>query len=75
MRFGQYSMLKRPCDRGQLDKEATYERVPRSSTQADAIVANAQTAHAILVANQRSDSLAACHIPDLPHVSKLVKAW
>lgn len=43
----------------------TYEGIPRSSAQAHAIIADTQTTDAVVMANQRTNLLAAGNIPDL----------
>lgn len=47
-------------------KQETYQRIPGSGAQADAVVADAQAADSVVVPNERADTLAAQHIPHLP---------
>lgn len=44
---------------------ATHQRIPRARTQADAVVADAQAAHTVVVADQRANLLAAGNVPNL----------
>lgn len=49
------------------EQGATYQRIPRSSTQTDAVVANTKTADTVLVAAQRANLFTPQDIPDLIH--------
>lgn len=44
---------------------SSYQRIPRASTQTDTVIAHAEAANTVLMANQRSDLLATGNIPDL----------
>lgn len=43
----------------------TDQRIPRASAQTDAIIADTQTAHTVVVAAQRANLVAAKNIPNL----------
>jgi hypothetical protein len=45
--------------------EETYERIPRSSAQTDAVVADTEAAHAVVVAAQGTNLVTAENIPYL----------
>lgn len=47
----------------------TYYWIPGTCAQADAVVANAQTADTILMAHKGTNLLSSCHIPYLQSVS------
>lgn len=47
------------------EQNATYQRIPRSSTQTDAVVTNAKTADTVLVTTQRANLFTPQDIPDL----------
>lgn len=49
------------------EQGATYQRIPRSSTQTDAVVANTKTADTVLVTAQRANLFTPQDIPDLIH--------
>lgn len=48
-----------------MDFRKTYKGIPRSSAQTDAIIADTEAAHAILVAAQRTNLVATQNIPYL----------
>ena len=60
-------MRKERQGKGNKEKE-TYQRVPRPSAQADAIIADAQAAYAVLVAAQRAHLVSSEYIPHLQAV-------
>ena len=43
----------------------TYQRVPRSSTQTDAVVANTKTADTVLVTAERANLVTTQNVPNL----------
>lgn len=47
------------------DLENTDKRIPGPSAQTDAVVADTQAAHTVVVAAQRANLVAAKNIPDL----------
>lgn len=49
----------------ELQGKRTYKGIPRSSAQTDAIIADTEAAHAVLVAAQRTNLVATQNIPYL----------
>lgn len=47
------------------NRRETYKGIPRSSAQTDAIIADTEAAHAVLVAAQRTNLVATQNIPYL----------
>jgi len=59
------SSLDDPVD----GRKYPYQRIPRTSTQANAVVGNTQAADTVLVTHERANLLSTSNVPNLGNVS------